>query len=58
MAKFLLCLLQFCILIIYGSSQLNNNPNQITGLPGLSAKLNFKHYSGSLFNLSFLLILF
>uniref|UniRef100_A0A914MIZ2 Carboxypeptidase n=1 Tax=Meloidogyne incognita TaxID=6306 RepID=A0A914MIZ2_MELIC len=42
--------LQFCILInlIYGSSKINNNPDEIKSLPGLNATLNFKHYSGYL----------
>ncbi|CAK5082239.1 unnamed protein product [Meloidogyne enterolobii] len=49
--KIFLCLLQFSILInlIYGASNLNNNPDEIKSLPGLNAKLNFKHYSGKLF---------
>jgi len=47
--------LQFCILInlIYGSSKINNNPDEIKSLPGLNATLNFKHYSGKLLNLTF-----
>uniref|UniRef100_A0A914N1Q5 Uncharacterized protein n=1 Tax=Meloidogyne incognita TaxID=6306 RepID=A0A914N1Q5_MELIC len=61
MPKIFLCLLQFFILInlIYGASNLNNNPDEIKSLPGLNANLNFKHYSGKLFNSPyFLLILF
>ena len=60
MPKIFLCLLHFFILInlIYGASNLNNNPDEIKSLPGLNENLNFKHYSGKLFNCPYFFINF